>query len=273
MNNGENNNNNNITPPTIDPVNNNQPVNNPENPVVGQEQNTIQTPVVQPRVVDGSVQDQINNTTVVDQTPKPQEVKESKEERLKRIENEYKPISKAKAVLLVMFFVLLIAFVIFLPEITTFVNKYRAGELNQQDEKIREGRLICELTSNSTNLTYEHKWTFGFSDNKLIDLYYTTTTLGDVSKDGEVLDGLSNRCNILSAEAKKIAGVTVTCDYTDGKLIEKQNFTYSELDQELLDAAFSEAGGNSPTYIDKQDMDGIEKDMKASGATCKRERY
>lgn len=271
MNNNENNNVN-VTPTDISttPVSNPQPVNpqpiNPQ-PTTGQvtNQGIVQSPVIEPRVEDSSLP---SNTVNVE----PNQHVESKDERLKRIENNYKPPSKVKVFFLLLFFGLLIAFVFFLPDISFMIKKYQSGELNAQDQKITDGRLVCELTSNSTNLTYEHKWKFNFSNNQLNDLYYTSVTTGDVSEDEQALDDLNNKCKILSTEAEKIDGVSITCEYTSGKLIEIQNYEYASINEELLGNAFVEAGGNKPTYQNLQDMDLIERDLNARGAKCKRER-
>ena len=267
MNNNENNNNVNVTP-----TNNPTPVNTNNNEVPTEMAQTVQpNPVVnptvnvEPRVLDGSIPEQTNNVQ-----PNIQQ-KETKEERLKRIENNYKPPSKAKTFLLIMFFILLIVFVLFLPDIATLVNKYKSGELTDTDEKIVDGQLVCELTSNSTNLTYNHKWTFEFTDNKLESLTYVTSTLGDISEDEKTLDDIYNKCNKLKEAADSINGLTVNCDSANGKVSEKQIFNYANIDTERLTAAYAEAGGNRPTYEYLQDMDDLEKDMNASGAKCKRQ--
>ena len=192
-------------------------------------------------------------------------------ENLKKVEVNYTPPSKGKTVSLILFFVFLIAFVIFLPEITTMVNKLKSGEQENENVKITTGRLVCTNNTNTTNLDKDYKLTFGFTDNKLNQLDYLSTTKGDPTLDAETLDEMAERCKLLKQFTASIEGVNVTCDYSEGKLVEKQTFVYAELDEEKLTSAYSEAGGTNPQYTNGQDMDTIEKNMNASGYSCERQ--
>ena len=113
---------------------------------------------------------------------------------------------------------------------------------------------------------------FGFSDNKLDSLDYNIITKGDPTEDADTLDELAERCKALKEYTNSITGVNISCDYSEGKLEEKQSFLYANIDDEKLNSAYSEAGGNNPQYTAGQDMDSIEKNMNASGYSCKRER-
>lgn len=192
-------------------------------------------------------------------------------ENLKKVEVNYTPPSKGKTVSLILFFIFLIAFVIFLPEITTMVNKLRSGEQDNENVKITTGRLVCTNSTNTTNLDKDYKLTFGFTDNKLNKLDYLSTTKGDPTLDAETLDEMAERCKLLKQFTASIEGVNVTCDYSEGKLVEKQSFVYAELDEEKLTSAYTEAGGTNPQYTNGQDMDTIEKNMNASGYSCERQ--
>lgn len=192
-------------------------------------------------------------------------------ENLKKVEVNYTPPSKGKTVSLILFFIFLIAFVIFLPEITTMINKLRSGEQDNENVKITTGRLVCTNSTNTTNLDKDYKLTFGFTDNKLNKLDYLSTTKGDPTLDAETLDEMAERCKLLKQFTASIEGVNVTCDYSEGKLVEKQSFVYAELDEEKLTSAYTEAGGTNPQYTNGQDMDTIEKNMNASGYSCERQ--
>ena len=96
----------------------------------------------------------------------------------------------------------------------------------------------------------------------------TITTRGDVTQDEAVLDNLNQTCEQLSKNVKKINGVSVTCDYVDGKLVESQHFELSGINAEQLDSAFTEAGGTQPNYTYGQNIDSIENNMKASNYEC-----
>lgn len=193
-------------------------------------------------------------------------------ENLKKVEINYTPPSKAKTAALILFFIFMIAFIIFLPDITTMVNKLKAGKESDADQKITTGKLVCEFETNTTNLDKNYRLVFGFSDNKLDSLDYNIITKGDPTEDADTLDELAERCKALKEYTNSITGVNISCDYSEGKLEEKQSFLYANIDDEKLNSAYSEAGGNNPQYTAGQDMDSIEKNMNASGYSCKRER-
>ena len=193
-------------------------------------------------------------------------------EDLNKVEINYTPPSKGKVVALILFFLFLIAFIIFLPQITTMVDMYKAGQIEQANEKIVDGRLICTYDTNTTDLDKGYRLVFSFTGNKLEKLDYMVTTKGNPTLDASTMDDLAERCKKLKETTGGINGINVSCDYSEGKLIEKQGFTYAEIDAEQLDSAYSEAGGTYPQYTNGQDMDSIETGMNASGYTCKRER-
>lgn len=184
----------------------------------------------------------------------------------------YKPPGKFKIFLLIVFFILLIAFVIYLPEVTEYINKIKTGKLNYVEEKITTGKLICTISSSTTNLDKDYELNFSYTDNKLQKVQFSITTKGDVSLDEGELDELANNCKLLKESVKDIDGVSIRCDYTDGKLEEIQNYDLIVLNEEELDTAFVEAGGNRPEYKKDQDIDKLERNLIASGYTCEREK-
>ena len=193
-------------------------------------------------------------------------------ENLKKVEINYTPPSKAKVVLLVLFFIVLLGFIIFLPDINTLVSKFTGGNEEPSVEKITTGRLKCSISTNTTNLDIDHDYTFRFTDNKLEKVELITTTKGDVTLDEETLNKLSNTCKQLKENVKGLKGVSIQCNYSDGKLEEIQSFELKDLDTSKLNSAFSEAGGTLPTYQYEQDIDKIEGSMNASKYECVRER-
>ena len=228
---------------------------------------------IEEKTVDPSFVDRTANPGVIGNIGPVKEEDPNKvvNEDLKKVEINYTPPSKGKMVSLILFFIFLIAFIIFLPQITTMVNELKAGGQEAKEVKITTGRLICTYKTNTTNLDKEYKLTFGFTDNKLEKLEYNSTTKGDPTSDEETLDNLADKCKLLKQFTSSIEGVNVTCDYSEGKLFEKQSFVYADLDEEKLTAAYTEAGGTSPQYVNGQDMDYIEKNMNASGYSCERQ--
>lgn len=219
-------------------------------------------PVVPQNVVNSDVQNSGGSTTTDNAILN---------ENLKKVEINYTPPSKFKVFLMILFFVFLLGFVIFLPDITSMIGKYKAEKNNKGTEKITTGKMICTLKNSTTNLDKEYELIFSFTDNKLEKLNFSISTRGDPTADEETLDKLAATCKQLSESADHIKGIDVRCDYTNGKLVEQQKFDLANMDAESVNEAFIEAGGNNPEYSFGQDVDKIERTMNASGYTCHRE--
>jgi hypothetical protein len=265
----------NVIPPIAPTIPNNTPA--PMPTVVPAAVPVQPAPPVQPEVVNGADPRAvgINNSEFIH----PEAFEKGKanndgavvNEKLKKVEVEYKPPSKFKTFLVILLFVFLIAFVIFLPDITTFVEKKMSGEGGDEAVKITEGRMVCKLSTNTTNLDKSHELIFEFSYNKLERINYTIVTKGDPSEDADTLDELTETCKLLSKETEKIQGASVRCAPTTGKLEEYQAYDLKDLDMNEVRSVFTEAGGLYPEYPYGQDMDLIERSMNASGYDCKRE--
>ena len=193
----------------------------------------------------------------------------AREERIKKANENYKPPSKFKLFILFLFFALMIGYVLFLPDISSLMSNFKSNK-NEVEEKITTGVLECELSTNTENLDLKYERNFSFTDNKLTSSDFTLTTRGDASLDEATLDDLANKCKILKEMTSSNEGVSVQCDYTEGKLIQKESFVYSELDEDELSSAYAEIGGTKPEFHDQDDMDQIEKTMNASGYNCLR---
>lgn len=191
-------------------------------------------------------------------------------EKLKEVEINYTPPSKFKTVMTIIMFILIIAFVIFLPDITGMISQYKLNKDKAPETVITTGQLECTLKSNTTNLDMEYFRIFKFTDSLLYEANYTLTTKGDATLDEKTLDEMAEKCNHLSDSTKDLSGVTISCNYSDGKLVEKQNYIFASINNKNLDAAFAEAGGTYPEFRDGQEIDSIEKTMNAAGYTCVR---
>lgn len=219
-------------------ITNNIPINTPNNNV---------------EVLDGKA----NNSSTVDKN-------------MKEVEINYTPPSKFKVFLLIAFFAFLIIFVIFLPEINSFMETYKASKEAEAPKIITTGRLICTLKRSTNNLDISYENIFHFTDSKLNSLNYTVTTRGDATLDEVTLDEEQNKCNHLKESTELLRGVNITCEYKQGQQDTIQNFTFSDLSLEEMDAAFSEAGGVVPEFENEENIDDIERNMNASGYTCER---
>ena len=261
------------TTPVTTPINNfnqvNQPVNNvqpvPVTTPVAIPQ-PVQAPVVEPKPVKNNVevltvpQPTTDNNTIVNENLQKVEIK------------NYNPPSKFKIFILLVLFALIIAFIMFLPDISSMIRIYMSGGNNEPEvEVITTGKLMCDLSTNTTDLDKEYELEFSFTDSKLKTSKYIIYTRGDTTTES-ALDELNEKCNNLKEYTKDLEGISVKCEYSDGKLMEKQIFELENIDSEKLTAAFTEAGGMVPSYKFDQDIDGIEKNLKASGYTCERQK-
>ena len=213
----------------------------------------------------------VDNTAINNMTA-PTDPNAQVNEKLKRVEIDYKPPGKFKIFLMIVFFIFIIAFALFLPEISEYINLYKAGKLNQVTEEITSGKMICTLKSNTANLDMEYTRTFYFFDLKLDSANFKLVTRGDPTQDEQTLDELNKKCVKLDQSTKNISGFSVSCDYTDGKLTEVQKFEYARINQDEIDSAFAEAGGNLPEFKNNQDITDIEKKMNSAGYSCLKEK-
>ena len=243
----------------VQPTISTQPVVQPTPPVVEVPSTPVVTepvtsPVVQP-------QPQQDPNTIVNENLKKVEIK------------DYTPPSKLKVFGLLIFFALLIAFIIFLPQISSMIRIYMSGQGQEtpKEEIITTGRLVCSMNSNTSDLDKEYEFVFNFTDSKLKSTKYVANTRGDSTTENS-LDTLAEKCNNLKESTSELEGVSIKCTYTEGKLMESQSFDLATVDTEKLSAAFTEAGGILPSYKLDQDIDEIEKNMKASSYSCERQK-
>ena len=160
--------------------------------------------------------------------------------------------------------------ILFMPEISEFMRQRKEEEQNMLQPKITTGSLKCEHERNSDNFDLKFEYNFMFTDNKFKKLYYTSETRGDMNLDEKELEELNSECLLLKDTTATLAGIEVSCKLLGGTLTKTQTLDYAKIDVEQALSAYSEAGGIYPEYKYLQDMDGIEKNMKAAGYTCTR---
>lgn len=201
--------------------------------------------------------EQINNDVPINNTP------------MKEVVINPEPPKKGKYVMTFILFVGLLLMVWFLPEISSYINILKQ-EKNTTDEKITTGVLKCTLTRTSENFDITYSQNFDFTDSKLNKLTYSIETKGDMNIDEDELDEMNTKCSNISSIAKGLAGISVTCDLTQGTMTETHVFNYAELKTEEATSLYSEAGGVFPEYEYQQDIDAIEKNKYAEGFSCQR---
>jgi len=250
----QNNNTSNVTP-NVDGSNNNE--------------NVSSTETINDKILFGNKEEK--NTPVI-MSKKMSEELEAKRRQEKANMEQYVPVpvSKAKYVAMIVFFIFMFALVYFLPDISSFVSLKKAEKEQQNTPTITTGLLTCKLSRTTDIFNIEYTGQFSFEDSKLNKLTYITSTKGDSVIDAESLDFIITKCNKLQDQVSGLGGVHVTCDQSGGTITEKQVLDYNTLDAEIATAAYVEAGGIYPEFKKSQDIDQIERNMHASGYTCER---
>lgn len=176
--------------------------------------------------------------------------------------------STFKRVMAAILFVLLMAMVYFLPEITSFMNDMRD---KSKQEKITTGVMECKLKKSNKKLDINIEALFYFTNSQLYKMEYTTVHTGDKIDDKADLEKLYDGCLILKQEAGELDGVTISCSLNNGVNSNKQILDYEKLDLKEVTSAYTEAGGIYPAEFKKsEDIDKIESEMTANKYICNR---
>lgn len=192
-------------------------------------------------------------------------------EKLKKVEIEYKPTSTANTVMLVLFFLFLVLFIVFLPDLQNLIALYKAGG-EAVPEEITTGVLVCTIESSSSNLDTEIERRFSYIDKKLTGAKFITTVRGDPTLDEEELDNLNNVCTQIKNNVSGLSGISVNCEYEEGKLVERESFDYSSYNSDEVTSAYVEAGGSVLELEKDDDIDEVMTKMRRSGFTCNKEK-
>lgn len=239
-----------------------QIVNDPTAALKGVDSSTISTTSDAPRITDTAVEatthnhEQNNAGAMVN-------------EKLKKVEVEYKPPSKFKIGLMLFFFVLILAFIIFLPEVT----QYMSDLFDKKDNTVIEittGKLVCKLDSTTANLDKNYVRTFQFTDNKIEKVTFKTTTRGDITQDEATLNELNKQCTDIRDGLESLNGTSIECDYQNGKLVETEKFDLATYDYEQTSAAYTEAGADMLKFDNGEDVDKVKTSMLQAGFSCEK---
>lgn len=239
-----------------------QIVNDPTAALKGVDSSTISTTSDAPRITDTAVEatthnhEQNNAGAMVN-------------EKLKKVEVEYKPPSKFKIGLMLFFFVLILAFIIFLPEVT----QYMSDLFDKKDKTVIEittGKLVCKLDSTTANLDKNYVRTFQFTDNKIEKVTFKTTTRGDITQDEATLNELNKQCTDIRDGLESLNGASIECDYQNGKLVETEKFDLATYDYEQTSAAYTEAGADMLKFDNGEDVDKVKTSMLQAGFSCEK---
>lgn len=178
--------------------------------------------------------------------------------------------SKLRVFGLVVMFAGLLALVIFLPDISAYIETQKYLRNQPPVEEITTGTLECTMEDSSENLDYTYTFSFGFKDKKLTRLKSVSEIRGDVSLDEVELDKLKAECDLLNVIVKDLSGVSVSCKLANGLFTKSQTFNFSSIVVDDAITAYIEAGGQYPNYRNGDDIDSIEKDLLSANYTCKK---
>lgn len=203
--------------------------------------------------------------------PKKERVSEY-QEKLKKAQENYQPPSKFKMFMNIFWIVLVIAFGMFLPEISSGINKVFGPKPEGPEPDPTTGTLVCTLESNTSNLDKGFTRKFSYEDNKLKSAVLETSTRGDITLDEATLNELYNKCDMISKGVENVEGIQVVCEYTEGLLVERERFDYKSYDLTAITAAYTEAGSSVVEFDYDADIDEIMKSMRQAGFTCNKEK-
>ena len=231
-----------------------QIVNDPTAALKGVDSSTISTTSDAPRITDTAVEatthnhEQNNAGAMVN-------------EKLKKVEVEYKPPSKFKIGLMLFFFVLILALY--------FINVGQGDSILFQN-KNRFCKLVCKLDSTTANLDKNYVRTFQFTDNKIEKVTFKTTTRGDITQDEATLNELNKQCTDIRDGLESLTGASIECDYQNGKLVETEKFDLATYDYEQTSAAYTEAGADMLKFDNGEDVDRVKTSMLQAGFSCEK---
>ncbi len=231
----------------------------PVEAALAQESTPVSTPVVE------AVPEQ-----QVQPTPVEENAYEAKEPLKEVVVGQEEKTSNFKYIFTFILFVVLGGTIIFMPEISKYMAQVKYEKENANAPKIIDGSLKCQLSRSSDKFDMDFKYEFIFNDNKFKKLNFVSETKGDANLDAQELEVLYNECLTLKNVTESIDGIIVGCDYGSGKVTKTQRLDYANIEVDKAYTAYSEAGGVYPDYNYLEDMDKIEKNMKAAGYTCER---
>lgn len=199
------------------------------------------------------------------------QVHEKKEKKpIVRTAEEEKGYSRRR-VAMILFFVFMIAFVIFLPDIRNLYIQYKT---HVEEEEIDSGKLICTLDRSTDELDITYTETFSFKNYLLKSYNYKVETKGDANKDVEKFKELYNKCDNLSKSVGmgNLSGVYIECNYVEGDntVVETQSFDYNTVDKTGVKAAYTEAGFEYPEFELDENINEIEKSVLSGGFSCQK---
>lgn len=211
------------------------------------------------------------NNQPIQVTPQPETINQTPPERTELKQVEIKPNQKKesniKYILTVLLFIVLFVMVIFLPNISEYINVLLSKNSNT-DQEISTGTLKCTLTKNDSDYDYTYTALYDYTDNKLKKSKYEIETRGNGGVDDKNLNDLYNNCELLKKYAANVDGLSVNCNIKSKVFTKEEIVDYNTINKVQIDSSFAEMGGTYPEYELDYDINKVETIMKNSKYTC-----
>lgn len=244
-------------------------------PSVVDKQVATENTVVQPSVSQENIVSPANNSVVKEEnvqvtTSLPQsQVSVSPTVSEVKTTNNTEPTKGGnfKYFLVFVFFIALIAFVFFLPEISNIIETKGfsfKGSTNEGEKLLDNGILVCTLKKSTDETDIITELDFEFSNRKLIVSEFNKRY---ESLNSTILTDEYKNCKNKEAIAKLTTGITATCDLTSGILKETEDYVYKDIDTSKL-TQYVEAGGTYPEFEYEENIYDIQTRLVKRGYDC-----
>ena len=169
-----------------------------------------------------------------------------------------------KSFLAFVFLIGMILFVVFLPNITEFIESKKTKTDNTKENTVTTGTLICNKKNvkNDDDISYEMKMTF--RDKKIINSKLTTEVQ---SYDTQALVEKKTKCDAVSNIAKSIDGLETECRLNDTVYTVIEQYELSKIDTSKI-TSYTEAGGTYPQFSYGKDIYDIKTTLVKEGYDC-----
>ncbi len=174
---------------------------------------------------------------------------------------------KFKTFLLIVFFIFLLAFIMFLPNISEYLKNGRIRATT--DNQINSGTLSCTTDKDNDETTTSYEMDFKFKNKELITSTFNITT---ESEKEEIINSKYNECKNIEDSAKDLSGIDVSCTTSDNISTMIESYNYRLINTNKL-TKFTEAGGTYPEYQYKENIYDIKQKMIKAGYDCKERAY
>lgn len=170
-----------------------------------------------------------------------------------------------KYLLAFIFLIGIILFVIFLPNITEFIESKKESSSDTSQQTVKNGTMICTKVKAGDNTSYDYEMKMTFNDEKLGTTKLTTTI---ESYDSKAMTEKKQNCDKASEVAKTINGLTLECRLNDTVLTTIENYDLKTLNTSEL-TSYTESGGTYPEFEYEKNINDVKISLTKEGYDCK----